>query len=759
MLTRLGRFTVRRRRLVLSFTVLFMVVAAVVGAGAFGVLKDGGFEDPASESARATALLEEHFGGGDPNVVLVATLNDEALAAGGIDDASVAAAGDDLAARLDTIDGVEQVVSYWSLGSPPTLRSTDGDTALVLARITGDDEQVGERIDLVKETVTGTQGPFDVLLGGREAVFADVGHTIEGDLLRAELIAVPLTLILLLFVFRGLVAAALPMLVGVIAVLGTLLSLFLIGSITDVSLYAINLTTALGLGLAIDYSLFIVSRFREELQAGRSVEGAVIRTMETAGKTVLVSALTVAVSLAALLVFPLYFLRSFAYAGVAVVLLALAGSLLSLPALLAVLGHRVNSLPIGRRRAARADHEGAWHRIATFVMRRSVPIAATVVAVLLLLGAPFLRVNFGTPDDRVLPTSAESRQASEILRADFTGNSAESFGVVVDRVGPDRLADVGSAAATISSMDGVDRVDSAAGTYVGGALAATGDADARFLATDSAPVTWMSVVPSFAVVSQQGEQLVKDIRALDLPVEVAVEGSAAELVDTKSAIGGALPLALLIIVVATFVLLFMLSGSVLVPIKALVLNFLSLTATFGAMVWIFQDGNLADLLGFTATGTIDTSMPILMFCIAFGLSMDYEVFLLSRIKEEHDRTGDNEASVALGLERTGSIVTAAAALLAITFFAFGTSGVSFIKMFGIGLGLAVLMDATVVRAFLVPAFMRLAGEANWWAPAPLRRFHDRYGLREGDGPEPSVPAHLDDLDDPDEDRTLVGAPR
>ena len=453
MLTRLGRFTVRRRRLVLSFTVLFMVVAAVVGAGAFGVLKDGGFDDPASESTRAAALLEEHFGGGDPNVVLVASVDAAAAATGavGVDDPSVVAAGADLAARLAAIDGVEQVVSYWSLGSPPSLRSTDGDTALVLARVTGDDEQVTERIDLVKEAVTGTQGPFDVLLGGREAVFADVGETIEGDLLRAELIAVPLTLILLLFVFRGLVAAALPMLVGVIAVLGTLLSLFVIGSITDVSLYAINLTTALGLGLAIDYSLFIVSRFREELQAGRDVEGAVIRTMETAGKTVLISALTVAVSLAALLVFPLYFLRSFAYAGVAVVLLALAGSLLSLPALLAVLGHRVNSLRIGRRRVARADHEGAWHRIAMFVMRRPVPIAATAVAVLLFLGAPFLRVAFGTPDDRVLPTSAESRQASEILRSDFTGNSAESFGVVVDGVGPERLADLGATAATISA--------------------------------------------------------------------------------------------------------------------------------------------------------------------------------------------------------------------------------------------------------------------------------------------------------------------
>ncbi len=746
MLTRLGRFVVRRRRLVLSFTVLFMVVAAVVGGGAFGVLKTAGFDDPSAESTRAEALLEQRFGGGDPNVVLVATVDGAS-----VDDPTVAAAGADLAARLDAIDGVEQVVSYWSLGSPESLRSGDGDTALVLARITGDEGAVADRFESVEATVAGQQGPFDVTLGGQEAVFADIGHTIESDLLRAELIAIPLTVILLLFVFRGVVAASLPLFVGMIAVLGTLLSLFAIGSVTDVSIYAINLTTALGLGLGIDYSLFIVSRFREELRAGRTVEGAVVRTMETAGKTILISALTVAVSLAALLVFPMYFLKSFAYAGVAVVLLALAGSLLSLPALLAVLGHRVNALRIGRHRDERAEHEGMWHRLALLVMRRPVPIALSVVAVLLLLGAPFLRVNFGTPDDRVLPESAESRQASEILRNDFSGNSAESFGVVIDGVdleSPAQFADVAATASAIAALEGVDRVESAAGTFAGGELVATGASDARF-AGDG--ITWMSVVPDFAVASSQGEQLVHDIRGLDVPLappfNLAVEGSAASLVDTKSAIADALPIALTIIVVATFVLLFMLSGSVLVPVKALVLNFLSLTATFGAVVWIFQDGNLSGLLGFTATGSIDTSMPILMFCIAFGLSMDYEVFLLSRIKEEHDRTGDNEASVALGLERTGRVVTAAAALLAITFFAFGTSDVSFIKMFGIGLGLAVLMDATIVRGFLVPAFMRLAGEANWWAPGPLRRFHDRYGLSDGEssGVEPTRERDLVDV--------------
>lgn len=725
MLNRLALFTVRRRRWVLSLTVIFIVVASVFGTGAFGVLKSEGFNDPSSESVKAETLLDENFGGGEPNIVLVLSANGQ-----NVDSPSLTSQGQALTKQLASISGVDQVLSYWSTGNAPTLRSADSESALIVARLDGEDEFVDQQLALVKEQLTGFQGDFNVVLGGSDAVFADIGSTIESDLLRAELIAIPLTLVLLLFVFRSVIAALLPLFVGVTAIFGTLLSLFIIGSVTDVSIYAVNLTTALGLGLAIDYSLFIVSRFREELQAGRTNEAAVVRTIETAGKTILISALTVAVSLSALLVFPLYFLRSFAYAGIAVVLLALAGSILSLPALLAVLGQRVNSLRIGKRRVERAESEGAWHRIATFVMRRPIPIATAGVVFLVLLGLPFLRANFGIPDDRVLPTSAQSRQASEILRAEFSGNNAEGFGVVASGVSANQIDEIAATAAAISSLTGVDRVECAAGTFANGESLTSGEADARFLATNGNSITWMSVVPDFPVASPEGEKLVTEIRDLDLPIDVAVEGQAAGLVDSKAAIGRSLPWAIAIIIIATFVLLFMMAGSLLVPLKALILNFLSLTATFGAMVWIFQDGNLSDPLGFTATGTIDISMPILMFCIAFGLSMDYEVFLLSRIKEEYDRVGDNESSVALGLERTGKIITAAALLLSITFFAFGTSDVSFIKMFGIGLGLAVLMDATIVRAFLVPAFMKLAGNANWWAPRPLRRFHDRFGLKE-----------------------------
>ncbi len=364
-------------------------------------------------------------------------------------------------------------------------------------------------------------------------------------------------------------------------------------------------------------------------------------------------------------------------------------------------------------------------------MRRPWPIAIGVVAVLVLLGTPFLGARFGLPDDRVLPESATSRQVQDQIRENFTSLEASALSVVAigtDPAGAERDAAVDRYAAALSSIDGVARVDAATGSYQDGEqVFEPTAASVRFVGEEG---TWLSVVPSIEPISEDGEQLVVDVRSTPAPFETVVAGPSAELVDTKAAITTRLPLALAIIALVTFALLFLMTGSVLVPLKAIVLNLLSLTATFGAMAWIFQDGNLSELLGFTATGTLDTTMPILMFCIAFGLSMDYEVFLLSRIKEEYDRTGDNRASVAIGLERTGRIVTAAAAILAVVFVAFATSGITFIKMFGVGMALAVIMDATLIRAALVPAFMRLAGAANWWAPAPLRRLHERIGFRE-----------------------------
>ncbi|MGH9227461.1 MAG: MMPL family transporter [Acidimicrobiales bacterium] len=705
MFTRIGRFTVRRRRLVLALSALFVLAAGAGGSGAFGAFEDEGFEDPGSESYRASRFLEEEIGTDEPEMVLLV----EARGGADVDDPAVAAAGAELTEALAEEPEVASTISYWSLEGAPELRSTDGASALVVVDVDGDDEAVGD----LGDRYAGVRGPVMVGVGGEDAIDAAIEEQLGSDLARAESLAIPATLLLLVLVFGGVVAASLPLAMALVSVTGTLLALFAMAQVTDVSIYSINLTTALGLGLAIDYSLFIVSRFREELAAGRSSDDAVVRTVETAGRTVAFSALIVAASLSALLVFPLYFLRSFAYAGTAVVLSAAAGALLTLPALLAVLGPRVNAWSFRRHGAVAGgagDERGFWPRLAGAVMRRPVPVATGVIVLLLVLGSPFLRVNPGLPSYQSLPESNEARQVAEALATEFDGNQSEQFAVIMP--GTDAEGADAEAVATFADQVG----------------AAGGVADVTVESADAG--SWLDIVPSVALVSPEGEDLVRDIRDVDAPFPFAVEGDAADLVDTKAAIYDRLPLALAIIGITTFVLLFAVFGSLLVPVKAIVLNLLSLTATFGAMVWFFQEGHLAGVLDFTATGQLDVAMPILMFCIAFGLSMDYEVFLLSRIKEEHDRTGDNTRAVAAGLAGTGRLITAAALVLAITFAAFVTSGMSFMKLMGLGLALAIVMDATIVRGLLVPAVMRLAGEANWWAPRPLRRLQQRWGIRE-----------------------------
>jgi RND superfamily putative drug exporter len=454
----------------------------------------------------------------------------------------------------------------------------------------------------------------------------------------------------------------------------------------------------------------------------------VTHTVETAGRTVLFSAATVAISLSAMLVFDLAFLRSFGYAGIAVVAMAALGAVVVLPAALAVLGPRVDRLRV-RNVSPHHEGDGVWHRIATAVMRRPWPVATAAVLLLLVLGTPFFRIVLGNSDDRVLPETAAAREVGDILRVDFDANESSALTVVAEAVDVTTDGDdVHRYAAAVSALDGVARVDAVTGTYVdGNRVAEPTVASARFA---SPAGTYLKVVPNGEPGSPEGEALVADVRATDAAFDTMVTGGASALVDNKASLLGSIPYAVAIIVLATFILLFLMFGSVVVPAKAVILNLLSLSATFGAMVWIFQDGNLSGVLGFTPTGAIEITMPILMFAIAFGLSMDYEVFLLSRIKEEYDRTGDNVSSVASGLERTGRIVTAAALLIAVVFIAFATSGVTFMKLFGIGMTIAVLIDAFVVRATLVPAFMRLAGEANWWAPRWLRPVYERFGISE-----------------------------
>jgi RND superfamily putative drug exporter len=749
MLSRLATLAVLRRRFVLVLAALFLALAGGLGGGVAAELSGGGFDDPDAESVQAAQVLEEQFGRGAPNLVLLARAPD------GVDDPAAVAAGTALTEQLAREPGVVQVTSWWTAGRPDSLKAADGSSAVVLARLTGGDETAVDRVEQLAPDYRGDFRGLDVQVGGQAQVFSEVGHTIERDILRAEAIAIPVTMVLLIVVFGSAIAAGLPLLIGVLSILGTFLVLHLLAKVTDVSVYSVNLATSLGLGLGIDYSLFMVTRYREELARGRSTIDAVVTTVRTAGRTVLFSALTVLLSLGALLVFPLYFLRSFAYAGVAAVVFAAIGAIVVLPAALAALGPRIDRFDLRRpvRRLLRlpaprppaALHEGFWSRTAHLVMRRPIPVATSVIALLLLAAVPFGSVVFGLPDDRVLPRSAEGYQVAQTMRADFPGRESMALNVVAPQAaGSD--AELASYATALSQVDGVERVDSATGSWAQGTAVGPGSPQLR-----AGGGTAVTVVPAVESYGPEGEQLVRDLRDVPSPIgPVLVEGQAASLVDTKAALRADLPLALGLIFGTTFLLLFLFTGSLLIPVKALVLNLLSLCATFGAMVWVFQQGHLTRFLGDpVVTGTLDTTIPILMFCVLFGLSMDYEVFLLSRIQSAWRRTGDNRAAVAEGLQLTGRVVTAAAGLLAIVFLAFVSSDISFIKLLGLGTALAIVVDATLIRGLLVPAFMRLAGRANWWAPAPLRRLHERFGLSEHDAlgdvvmpRDPRVTAHV-----------------
>lgn len=727
----LGRSVARRRLPVLLLTLVVVAIAAVFGSDVAQRLSSGGFTDPKSQSTKAERLLADRFETGVPNLVLLAR------APGSVDDPAATADGRALTERVAKAPGVLSAGSYWTMPGAAPLRSEDGRSALVLVRLGGSEDEFRATAKRLVPQLRGERGVLDVSVTGSAQVSVEIEKRSEEDLVKAEAITAPATLLILLMVFGSAVAAALPLAVGLLSVLGTFLVLRLLSMVVPVSVFATNITTALGLGLAIDYSLFVVTRYREELASGKDVPDAIAETVRTAGRTVLFSAVTVALSLAGLLVFPLYFLRSFAYAGMAVVALAALGAVLVLPALLAVLGRRVDAWNVHRlfRRGRRprpatptGEESGFWHRLATVVMRRPALFALAVVALLVTLGLPFTRASFGITDDRELPASAPAHVAAQAIRDDFDSRENSALSVVLPTT---PAKDVASYAARVSSLPGVSRVDAATGSFAGGKqVAEAGPVSDRFRAPGA---TWMSVVPSVEPYSDAGARLVERLRAADgAPGQVLVGGQAALLVDTRDALADGLPWTGLIIAGTTLVLLFLFTGSLLIPVKAVLFNLLSLSATFGAMVYVFQDGHLKWLVGdFTVTGLLDISMPVLMFCVAFGLSMDYEVFLLSRIREVYLETGDNTRAVALGLERTGRLVSAAALLFATVMAAFATSGLTILKLLGVGLALAVIMDATVVRGLLVPSVMRLAGRANWWAPAPLRRLHERLGLKEG----------------------------
>jgi RND superfamily putative drug exporter len=731
MFVRTGSLVTKHPRLVLAAAAVAVIVSAALGIHAPGRLQSGGFTSATAPSQIAANRLEATFGGA-PDLVLVVQARN-----GTANSPTVADAGRRLAQQVSRARGVTSVTDYWTTRSTQ-MRSRDGREGLVVVNLAGNPAAVqSEANSLIREVSVPAAGPgpVTVLAGGPAAVNQAATEQIGKDLALAEGLAIPITALLLVLVFGSMVAALLPVAIGVTSIFFTLFVLWALAGITDVSIYAINLTTAMGLGLGIDYSLLIVNRYREELARGRAPADAVRGAIASAGRTVTFSAATVAAALAALLVFPVYFLRSFAYAGISVVAIAAVSAVVILPALLVVLGPRVNA---GRIRWLPRQADGSesrfWRSVARRVTARPLLAALPVVALLLLAGAPFLHVRFGTPDDRVLPHTAAARQAGDALRTQFDANASDTIDVVSSRAVDG--TDAADYSRELSGLRGVVTVSGPAGIWTAGAQTTPpGPLTARYQAAQS---DWWSATIAPDELSGAAAHLVSEVRALPAPAGAAtyVGGPAAQLVDQKHDLGSRLPIGLALIALTTYLILFLFTGSVLLPLKALLLNALTLIAVFGATVWMFQDGHLSGLLDFTPTPT-STTMPLLLFCIAFGLSMDYEVFLLSRIKELHDAGATNEEAVTGGLARTGRIVTTAAALLAVTFFAFGLSKVSFIQLFGIGTALAILVDATLVRGVLVPSFMRLAGPANWWAPPALRRLHRQVGLTEHvDVPDP-----------------------
>jgi RND superfamily putative drug exporter len=718
MLDRLGHLVHRRARLILVIAALFVVAAGVLAAGVFDKLKVGGYLDPSAESSRAADTIDERFGGQYNLVFLVE--------APSVDSPSVVDAGRRLTQRLADEDTITNVSSYWTTGNP-ALKSKDGRAALVVGHVPGDEDTALAHTQKLYDTYHEPGDGLTVRVGGQQGVNRDIFDHLQTSLVVAEAIAVPVSMLLLVLAFGSVVAALLPLVIGILAIVGTFGELAVLGGITDMSTLAANLTTALGLGLGIDYALFIVARFRERLTAGDDVPDAVATTVRTAGRTILFSALTVGAALATMAVFPLYFLRSFAYAGVGVVVIAALASLFVVPALLSLLGHRVNALRLPWSKAVRGSDAPFWGRLAARVHQRPALAAAPVLLVLVVLAVPLLHARFGTVDDQVLRPDAESRSVNDTLPDRFTGFDPDAAQVVLDgSVSAPAVADY---ATDLSRREGVTAVQSAAGTFADGRLVGQLPTDAARARPDA---QWLSVSTDLPAKSDEAADFVRSVRATPGPdgADVLVGGSDAELIDTKHALAAKLPLAVSIIVLITFVVLFLFTGSLLQPLRALVLNGLSLAATFGVLVWAFQDGHLAGLLDFTPQ-PIDTANTILIFCVVFGLSMDYEVFLISRIKEMHESGMDSAGAVSTGLARTGRIVSVAAALLAVVFFSFLTGTLSFLQLFGFGAGVAILIDAILVRGILVPAAIALLGRTAWWSPKPLRRLHSRVGLAEG----------------------------
>ena len=707
MLTRLADFLHAHGRRVLIIAVIGAAVCGVFGVGVAKDLSPYGANDPATQSVQATNRFEAAAHRQlDAGVVALITSKN-----GPITSPQSQARIHEVSSQLRADPAVAGVTSILTTPNP-ALISTDHRQTYVLAYFKPlSDTRLN---DVAKRLEQRFASQPDVTLGGGQIANAQANTQVGNDLARAELLAFPFIFLLSLLFFRSVVASLLPPLLGGLAILTTFLALRIVANFVDISVFALNLVTGLGLGLAIDYSLFMVSRYREEAATSGFGAQALRRTMQTSGRTILFSSITVAVAIASLAIFPQRFLYSMGIAGALVALLAALLALLVLPALLAVLGPRVNALaPKRLQRAADRDarpaQSGAWYRLSQFVMRRPGPIAAISAGVLIALGLPFFGIKFITVNASVLPHTASARQVDDALNRDFPPNRTQPLQVVVGA--PAGSPQVRALNAELQQLPNVSAVSPAQPA--------------------SATTSLISVSPSRAPLSGASQRLLHDVRALHPAFYLGVAGTTAAYVDLEASLKAHLPAVLAVIVAATLIVLFLFTGSVVLPIKAVIMNALSLSAVFGILVLIFQDGRLEGLLGYTSQGALDATQPIFLAAVAFGLATDYGVFLLSRIKEARDGgTSDSEA-VAVGLERTGRIITAAALLFAVAIGAFATSKLVFIKELGVGTALAVLIDASIVRALLVPSLMELLGTWNWWAPAPLRRLHNRIGIEDG----------------------------
>ena len=697
MFEKLGRLAVRRSKLVLVSFVISMLAAGGIGLSVFGNLDSGGYSDPNSESMKVWNYFKENLKTRDAGVILVVDGKSKS-----VNDPKVVSDALSLEKEVAAMAGVKSTLSYWTSGNQPTLVSKDGNAAYLLIYTESDDfAKVGKIGKEIQSKFDGEYKSLRVYASGNGVITSAINGRISKDLALAESISIPLTFILLIIVFGAVVASAMPLFVGLFSILGAFFLLYLITKFTSVSVFALNLVTGIGLGLGIDYSLLMVNRFREELHHGKEVAEAVITTVKTAGKTVFYSGLTVAVTLGSMVVFPQSFLKSFGYAGVSVVIIAIISAIFPLPALMMLLGHRVDKFVI-RKSAITPKSDGRWAHTARFVMRRPVSIVLLSLLILAAIAAPIKNIAFSQVDARVLPKTDKAAIAYEVMATRFPGQESSPIEILIPggakSVSKDAL---NKYVGDIQNTDGIVRVSSFP----------VGD-DLRIQA-----------IQSMGSRTPEAADLIHRLRDLNSPEGTMIGGVAADYTDSQDGTAKALPWALLWITISVLVLIFIFTGSIILPIKAVLLNILSLGATLGALTWIFIDGHLKWLVGdFTVTGTLDTGTTILVAVVVFGLSMDYELFLLSRIKEEHFAGRNNIESVAVGLQRSARIITAAAVLLAAVFAAFMTSGVTAIKMMGFGTAFAILLDATLIRALLVPALMRLFGERNWWGPKFLKKY-------------------------------------